>query len=155
MWDCPKCASKVDRDFDVCGNCGTSREGIEDPSFVRADDAPPIEDPLYDRVLEPDTPDGGELPGAPSPVFGPEDDLVEAYQAFSLMESKFLAAQLTAQGIPAMSDTQDMQDFLGTMDGNPRVWVRRQDHPAAREWLAEYERRRLTDHGHPSHLHED
>jgi hypothetical protein len=151
MWNCPKCSTKVDQDFDICWNCGTSKEGIEDPSFVPADQAEPISDPMYDRVLE--------VPAETDEVagtfrFGPEDDLVEAYQAFSLMESKFLADQLTANGIPAMSDTQDMQDFMGTMDGNPRVWVRRQDFDAARMWLATYEQKRNSDHGHPSHLHE-
>lgn len=151
MWTCAKCASKVDEDFDVCWKCGTTREGVEDPSFVPADEATPIQDPLYDTAA-------GEAAvvasASPELPFGPDADLVEAYQAFSLMESKFLADQLTAQGIPAISDTQDMQDFMGVMEGNPRVWVRREDFDRARAWLAAYDERRKTEHGHPSHLHE-
>lgn len=148
MWTCKKCESKVDTDFDVCWKCGTSREGVEDPSFVSADEAPPIMDPVYEPPGSVDVPAADEL------AAGASADLVEAYQAFSLMESKFLADQLTGAGIPAVSDTQDMQDFMGVLDGNPRVWVRRDDIERAKEWLAEYEQRRKTEHGHPSHLHE-
>lgn len=35
MWSCSKCREQVEDSFDVCWNCGTSREGIEDPGFVR------------------------------------------------------------------------------------------------------------------------
>ena len=143
MWTCPKCAATVDPSFEVCWQCGTSAEGVEDPLFVRADDAPPIEDPLYDPIAEPDA----------APKAGPADELagtsasglVECYQALTLMEAKFLADQLTAQGLPAMSDTQDMQDALGTWDGNPRVYCRAADLPRARAWLAQYEARRQAD----------
>lgn len=141
MWTCPKCGSKVDQGFDACWNCGTSPEGVEDPNFVRADDAPPIEDPRYEPFAEPAL--GPELP---PPLAGSHAaDLVEAYQALSLMEAKFLADQLTEAGIPALSDTQDFQDFLGAWDGNPRVWVCRKDYEAARAWLEEYERHRQDE----------
>jgi len=40
-------------------------------------------------------------------------DLVEAYWALDLMQAKFLADQLTDQGIPAVADTHDMHDALG------------------------------------------
>ncbi len=150
MWTCVKCGTKVDPSFDVCWSCGTSRDGLEDPSFVPADEAAPIQDPIYDPISQPMVGPEGELPEP----FGTASDLVEAYQAYSLMESKFLADQLNEAGIPALTDTQDLQDFMGVMDGNPRVWVKRVDHEKARAWLAEYEKNRNTDHGHPSHLHE-
>jgi len=35
MWTCSKCREQVEDGFDACWNCGTSREGIEDPDFVR------------------------------------------------------------------------------------------------------------------------
>jgi Double zinc ribbon len=38
-WNCPKCRSLVDPDFDVCWNCGTTADGVEDPHFVREEDA--------------------------------------------------------------------------------------------------------------------
>jgi hypothetical protein len=140
MWTCPKCGSKVDPSFDVCWNCGTSREGVEDPSFVSADDAAPIADPLYDPIAEPSA---GAEPGAPAGLAGAhEGEVVTCYQALSLMEAKFLANQLNAEGIPAMSDTQDMQDALGTWEGNPRVYCRAEDLPRARVWLEEYDRKR-------------
>jgi hypothetical protein len=33
MWACPKCGAEVEDDFEVCWGCGTSPEGVEDPSF--------------------------------------------------------------------------------------------------------------------------
>jgi hypothetical protein len=40
MWQCVKCREKVEDDFAVCWNCGTSRDGTEDPEFRSADDVP-------------------------------------------------------------------------------------------------------------------
>ena len=39
MWTCPKCGEEVEETFEVCWNCGTSKEGVPDPTFERADDA--------------------------------------------------------------------------------------------------------------------
>lgn len=143
MWTCPKCHATVDAEFEVCWQCGTSPQGVEDPTFRRADDTGPIEDPRYDPIAEPDASAGLQ---APAPT-GIEGEIVEAYQALSLMEAKFLADQLNAAGITAMSDTQDMQDALGAWDGNPRIWVRATDFPRARVWLEGYEMRRREEHG--------
>lgn len=35
MWRCGKCGETVESSFDVCWNCGTSKDGVEDPAFVR------------------------------------------------------------------------------------------------------------------------
>lgn len=137
MWTCPKCATKVDPTFEVCWRCGTSPEGVEDPSFILADDAGPLEDPV------PVADDGTTIE---MPQLG-AGGLVPCYQALSLMEAKFLANQLIEQDIPAISDTQDMQDALGSWDGNPRVYCRSVDLERARAWLAEYEQRRRDEHG--------
>jgi hypothetical protein len=139
MWTCPKCGAKVDATFDACWQCGTSPEGVEDPDFVRADDAGPIEDPIYDPIAEPVVTVAPELAGSAGGA------LVECYQALTLMEAKFLADQLSAEGIPAISDTQDMQDALGTWDGNPRVYCRAEDLPRARAWLEAYEQKRKAE----------
>lgn len=40
MWQCAKCRETVGDSFDVCWNCGTSGEGVEDPNFLKADDGP-------------------------------------------------------------------------------------------------------------------
>lgn len=144
MWTCPKCGEKVDPSFDVCWKCGTTPDGVEDPTFLSADDYPPIEDPLYDPIADPDASAANpteEIAGTPV------SELVVCYQAQSLMEAKFLADQLVAEGIPAMSDTQDFQDSLGTWDGNPHVYCHAADLPRARAWLEEYERRRKAEHG--------
>ena len=40
MWQCVKCDQDVEENFFVCWNCGTSRDGTEDPDFGKADDRP-------------------------------------------------------------------------------------------------------------------
>ena len=59
MWKCVKCREQVDDEFEVCWNCGTSSEGIEDNEFKRAEDiraeeletTPPLPDsaPVVDQ----------------------------------------------------------------------------------------------------------
>ena len=38
MWQCAKCGESVEDSFDVCWSCGTSSDGVEDPSFQNAED---------------------------------------------------------------------------------------------------------------------
>ena len=82
MWTCPKCATKVDPSFDLCWQCGTSKDGVEDPGFIKADDAPPIVD---EELAPAESPFAGDAPGV---------EIVECYQALSLMEAKFIANEL-------------------------------------------------------------
>jgi hypothetical protein len=63
------------------------------------------------------------------------------------MQAKFLADQLTDVGIPAVADTQDMHDVLGSMSSGPRVWVRAEDLPRAKAWLADYDQQYKAEHG--------
>lgn len=42
MWPCVNCREKLEDNFDVCWNCGTSRDGTEDPDFRKADEAPAL-----------------------------------------------------------------------------------------------------------------
>lgn len=39
MWNCPKCAAKVDDNFDICWQCGASFDGEVHPDFVPETDA--------------------------------------------------------------------------------------------------------------------
>lgn len=39
MWECQKCHEKHEDAFESCWNCGTSREGTEDPAFQRKAEA--------------------------------------------------------------------------------------------------------------------
>jgi hypothetical protein len=103
---------------------------------VRADDAGPVPGPSVVPELNTDAAALGAT-GA---------QLVECYQALTLMEAKFIADQLAEMGIPAVSDNQDMQDALGTWDGNPRVYCRDEDLANARAWLTEYEAKRQAGH---------
>jgi hypothetical protein len=41
MWQCTKCGENLEDSFDLCWNCGTSRDGTEDPNFRKADDVVP------------------------------------------------------------------------------------------------------------------
>jgi hypothetical protein len=142
MWTCPKCGTKVDDSYDVCWACGTTRDGVEDPSFVRADAPPPDVSPL-----DLDMPPGDDPLPAPSNPLGA--DLVEAYWALDLMQAKFLADQLSEQGIPAVSDTHDLHEALGSLSSVPRVWVRAEDLPRAKAWLDAYDEQYKAEHGAP------
>lgn len=142
MWTCPKCSSEVEDTFEVCWNCGTTREGVEDPNFVRADEAAPILDPRYDPIATPDP----SIKAHWTTIHGdPSDELVVCYQAASLPEAKFLADQLVENDIPAVSDTIDMQDALGALSGNPHVYCRASQYDKARAWLEEYDRRQAEE----------
>ena len=35
MWTCPRCSAEVDEGFELCWQCGTSSDGVENPDFVR------------------------------------------------------------------------------------------------------------------------
>ena len=142
MWTCPKCQSKVDPSFEVCWNCGTTDDGVEDPTLVKADDAGRIDgDPLVPELDVAEDVAVGELP---EPVRG---DLVEAYQALDLMEARFLEEQLNAAGIQAACDTHDLHEALGSMNSAPKVWVRADDLPRARAWLESYDRNKVAPDG--------
>ena len=140
MWTCPKCGTKVDPSFDACWKCGTSVDGVEDPNFVPADASMPTESPL-----DMDMPEGDEP--IPEPITSLSGELVECYWALDLMQAKFLADKLSEAGIPAVADTHDMHDALGSMSSSPRVWVRAEDLAAAKSWLKTYEQLYNAEHG--------
>ena len=134
MWTCSKCGSKVDPSFDVCWSCGTSADGVEDPNFQAADDVAATESPTDLEMPE------GEQP-IPQPINEEAGELVECYWALDLMHAKFLADRLTESGVPAMSDTHDLHDAMGSMSSGPRVWVRAGDFARAKVWLDDHDRR--------------
>ena len=144
MWTCPKCKMKVDESMDVCWRCGTSVEGVEDPDFVTAEDSPAIDDP----PIEADMARSDEIAES---IHDPVHvDLVECYLAGNTIEAGKLAEELTAAGIPALADAQDLQQSLGFLgpEFNPRIRVRLEDLDRARAWLAIYEQERKAKHGH-------
>jgi hypothetical protein len=142
MWTCPNCGATVDAGFDVCWKCGTSPDGTRDPTFVPADESGPIPDAPEDEQINLE---GGGQMTAPLGGRGTSGELVPCYQAFSLIEAKFLADQLNDRGIRAVCDDQDMQDNLGGWSGNPRVYCHKSDLERARAFFAEYEK---TKAGH-------
>ncbi|HEX8200919.1 MAG TPA: DUF2007 domain-containing protein, partial [Isosphaeraceae bacterium] len=86
MWTCPKCGTKVDPAFEVCWQCGTSADGVEDLKFVHADDAAPIRDPLYDPIAVPVPPVVD--PATINAGATDESEMAVCYQALTLMEAK-------------------------------------------------------------------
>jgi hypothetical protein len=144
MWTCPKCSTKIDPTFDVCWSCGTSSDGVEDPTFVPADAPAPEEE---GSPTDLDMPMGDEVLPVPATEAGAE--LVDCYWALDLMQAKFLADQLTANDIPAVADTHDMHDALGSMSSGPRVWVRAVDLDRAKAWLDAYDEQYKAEHGEP------
>ena len=141
MWDCPKCQAKVDPAFDVCWQCGTSREGVEDPSFVSADNAGPIDDPIQDNLPSEVDASLQELAGVPFAELSP------CYEAYNLVEAQFLCDQLIAEKIPAISDHLNVNATYLAMD-RPHIYVLAKDFERARAWLEEFEAKRKREHHH-------
>jgi hypothetical protein len=145
MWSCPKCRAKVDDSFEVCWSCGTTPEGVEDPSFLTADEAEPIDDPVAELDPEMDDP-LDDFAGTPLP------ELVECYMAANTIEAKFVADRLTEQGVPAIADRQDINMVMGGFQPQmwgygPKVRIRPKDLPRALAWLKEYEQHQRSKQG--------
>lgn len=143
MWICPKCDEQVDDSFEVCWQCGTTEEGIEDPDFLHADASQAVRGPrdLLDEKLQNAV--DADFAGAP-PL-----DLVECYWATDNIEARFLADRLLEHGIPAVSDEDSLGMGVtaaawGAPYFSPRVRVRVEDLPRARDWLATYERQKKS-----------
>jgi hypothetical protein len=137
VWTCSKCATRIDPAFDVCWRCGTSSDGVEDPDFVSADEAEPIDDPIVDHPALPDEFDDGDRFAADeseAPL-----NLVACFtpDTQSVAEAKFVADQLLAEGIPAT-----VENTHSAKVGWCRVVVRADDLERARRWVEEYEERR-------------
>ena len=65
-WECGKCRTMVEGNFEVCWQCGTSRVGVADPAFRRLEDAasaPPEDVPGTGSVPDPETRPPGRPPG--------------------------------------------------------------------------------------------
>ena len=125
---------KVDPSFEVCWACGTTPDGIEDPTF-RPADAEPLPARRRRSRRSTSTCPAGDKPLPEPLVAGVPRDLVECYWAMDLMQAKFLADQLSEQGIPAVADTHDLHDAPGEHELRPpRLGPRRG--PASRLRLA-------------------
>jgi predicted nucleic-acid-binding Zn-ribbon protein len=69
MWDCPHCGEKHEDSFEVCWNCGSSKDGTIDPSFRRADDGDtspaPKDSPRREAPVVSAAVGGGTVPVCP------------------------------------------------------------------------------------------
>ncbi len=149
MWSCPECGEKVDETFDVCWGCGTDRDGSRDPSFVTADESGPIVDSAEDGDIKPVSDLEDEF-GEPFP------ELVACFEASGLIEARFVADQLRLIGIPAVSDTHNINTetlggFIPQAWGyGPRVRVRSQDGTRAMTWVEGYKQKLRERREHSS-----
>ncbi|MFO0952922.1 MAG: hypothetical protein U0835_17580 [Isosphaeraceae bacterium] len=141
MWHCPKCQTSLTDDFEVCWSCGTTIDGVEDPTFLTADEAEPIEELSVEDIPVADDP-ADDFAGTAW------DELAECYMAENTIEAKFVADQLIAVGIPAIADHQNINLVMGgwkpEMWGyGPKVRVRPADLPKAAKWVHTYVERKL------------
>jgi hypothetical protein len=79
MWTCPRCGSSVDPGYPSCWSCGTSRDGVEDPTFERADEAEVADD------VAPYEPNPEDFTPAPAP------EPIECLRCRGRMEEGFVA----------------------------------------------------------------
>ena len=140
MWICSKCDARVEPSFDVCWRCGTTYQGEEDPDFLTADEAPPIEDPTdYLRLEAGKLPDQ-DLPDAPL-------ELVACFLSDLLAEAKFVSDLLAAEGIPsALENTARPGTHAGgSLTLYPcRVMIKTEDLPRARPIIEEFVERKRS-----------
>ncbi len=55
MWQCGKCHEELDDNFEICWNCGTSKDGVEDPEFRKTEGAADVRSPeSTEREEEPE-----------------------------------------------------------------------------------------------------
>ena len=134
MWICMKCGTKVEDSFDVCWKCGTSYSGEEDPDFVPADEAGPIDDP--GDYLGMEASKKKRVEELPEPL----SDLVECFATLDLMEAQFVTNSLVGEGIPAtLQNQQGDTAGVGALPYPPCVVVRSEDWARARAWIEQYE----------------
>jgi hypothetical protein len=136
MWRCPKCRKEVDDSFEVCWACGTTPDGIDDPTFVTANEADRIDDQVAEK--EPKFLDSlDDFAGMLIP------DLIECYTARNTTEAAFIANELKEEGIRAIADGRDGNLSAGVWkpEYGPKVRVRLEDLYRVQMWLKAYEQR--------------
>ena len=50
MWTCPRCRRSIDPTMEVCWACGTTRDGVVDPTFQPVEDTPSDGGPALDDL---------------------------------------------------------------------------------------------------------
>jgi hypothetical protein len=113
MWSCPQCGEEVEDNFEICWACGTSPDGVPDPSF------------RLERDLSIASKDLNEVGAAKL-----NDKLVTVATFSSLPPVYGLITLLEANGIPACSENTER----GT-----KVQILESDAERAFEILAEQE----------------
>src|SRR5437868_15471041 len=117
MWTCPSCQADVEDQFEVCWGCGTTRDGVKDPNFVREEEG----------IMA--AADLDKAPRAPAPT-----DLVTVATFLSPPEAHLLRERLEAEGIEAFVDDEiSTNTFALNFTGGTKVDVDRKDLTRARE----------------------
>ena len=106
MWECPKCHEIVGDELEVCWNCGTTEDGVEDPHFRHAEDIRP-EDLTSPGIPIP-LPAFDELPPAPSPKTKPPPVLNASTAIQELDESIPRSRPPNKQSLPCPRCNREM-----------------------------------------------
>ena len=134
-WTCARCHRAIDATLEVCWACGTSRDGVMDPTFepveeIPSDGGPALADlPLVEPVIASEPADAdadamGAADDGTSPDAGaaPSDAIVEALRAAAAARSDVLPrcerchADLVYRGqriLLAPDDSDDGDDRVG------------------------------------------
>lgn len=129
-WTCLKCCEIVDASYEVCWICGTSREGFEDPTFVTADEAGPIYDPLRDRRHD-------DLPDPVEELPEPPPRLTRVFASQDIVTVRHVVQELQALGIPALAGP-----YWNVYAQGECVLVRSEDRVRAGEWVERFLKQR-------------
>jgi hypothetical protein len=118
-WACPTCGETVDAGFEVCWSCGTSIEGVEDPSFNIADDTGHADESQIIRYVDDD-----EEEPTPKPAI----DRRTCARCHGPMETGFVADFQTGAGAMTPSQwiagTPEPSFWTGTWTGDRRFPIR-------------------------------
>src|SRR5262249_43926502 len=110
MWTCPKCQADVEDQFESCWACGSNREGVTDPNFVREEEGAAA---------------AGTAPARP--------DLVTVAAYLKPQEAHLLRSRLEAEGIEAFVEGELTSTAWGAdVLGGSEVQVAEKDLARAR-----------------------
>lgn len=124
MWTCLKCGERIDDEFEVCWACGTTQDGVEDPTFRKADadPVPIVETGITERLPLP-------------------DELMAVATYYDSTEAHQVRARLEAEGIRVfLADENSMAlNFMSSAIGGIKLLVPVRDAGRASLILADLE----------------
>jgi hypothetical protein len=138
MWNCPKCGQAINDVFDACWKCGTGQDGIlSDNADEEPRDSGGLEQGPEAESL------GGETDEGVCPTtFDLNGRVVELCSAADAFEAHAIRSRLEEAGIRCRVVGELVENGAGLAGEavSPRLWVRQEDAPRAREVIDEWTR---------------